>query len=176
MSTAAGGAYQEYRAAQMAQGVTVYRIAGSQVPLFKLATRQPGWSVYLVEAESFPGHVADLPAGARTLLVKPRSVHPGFQRLVFPVVDWQGDMDISFLKGMSTAGFSIDQAIGKAKLYLDEKRGHASSAAAMVSRGGPDPDVYEIKRPFYVIFQKDGTSFPSFVALAGPDSWQRTQR
>lgn len=173
-SNAAGGEHTYYRAAQMSEGVTAYQVNGSKYPLFKLKTNQPGWHVYLIEAEYVPGHAANLPAVANVLLARHRAKHETFSRLTFPVVGWQGDMDISFLKGMQVPGFSIDEAIGKAKLHLDEKCGHASSGVALVSRGGPAPDMYEINRPFYVMFHKDGAVFPAFVAIANPDSWTKS--
>ncbi|MFZ2150144.1 MAG: hypothetical protein WAV15_03215 [Minisyncoccia bacterium] len=161
------GGYDDYSGAQMLE-FEAFSLEGHKYPLFRIETRQ-GWDVYLVEAADGENlQASDFPARAKALLGLPRE-EADYEKLNFPSVLMSADVDISWMVGMRVPGFSIDEAVKKIKLRLDEKGARAQSAVAFTTRGMDSS--YTIQRSFYVIFTREGLNFPPFVALAAPDSW-----
>ena len=152
-------------------GLASYKIDGYPFPMFELATTQGGWLVSLIEANE-PCPDVYLPQKACELLDR-QSRQVSYDKVQFPAVGLEADVDISWLKGMHVEdGFSIDEAIKKVRLRLDDKGAHAQSAVALTSRGfSLKTKTYTIMHPFYVIFRREDLEIPPFVALAAPDSW-----
>ncbi len=148
-----------------------WTLEGYEHPMFELETRQDDWKVFIVETDEAPTNL-ELPQQAMHLLSRQRTPFQ-LNKLLFPSVEMNLDVDVSFLVGMhNDSGFSIDEAIKKVKLSLDDKGARAQSAFYMVRRG-LERGVYTIDKPFYVIFWKDGLNFPAFVAIAAPEHWKK---
>lgn len=139
-------------------------------PLFELETKQ-GWKVLLLETKDNIEE-ARLPREA-SLLMKLKRTPRDVPKLLFPAVEMEKDVDISWLKGMSVTGFQVDEARGQIRFHLDDKGARAQSAVALTMRGLENK--YTIKNPFLVIFWKEGLALPAFVAIATPDSWIRKE-
>ena len=169
-----GGGYDHYQGVEMEKEVNAFsgfEVQNYNYPMFRLETRQ-GWQVYLVETDDQNIPDSHLPARARSLLAMPRQL-AHYEKVSFPAVVMSASVDISWLKGLEVAGFGIDEAVKKIRLRLDDKGARAESAVAFVSRSASSAG-YTIRRPFYVIFYKDGLNFPPFVALAAPDVWVKS--
>lgn len=164
-----------YEGAEMrpSEGLMAHTLNGYEHPMFELTTREGGWKVFLVEADG-PCDPLDLPAKAADLLARDRTTYT-FQKLEFPFVQLEADVDISWMEGLANDGFRIDEAVKKVKLALDDKGARAQSAVAFAMRG-MESGVYKIELPFYVIFWREGLEFPAFVALSAPDSWIKARR
>mmetsp|Transcript_12932 Transcript_12932/g.19697 ORF Transcript_12932/g.19697 Transcript_12932/m.19697 type:complete len:261 (-) Transcript_12932:596-1378(-) len=149
-----------------------YQLQGYDYPMFELATRQDGWRVFLVETDkSYTG--MDLTTRAVELMELSRQPYD-FRTLQFPQVDFEADVNIKWMEGMKVEGglFSIDEAIKKVRLRLDDKGARAQSAVAMITRSLP-MGVYSLERPFFVIFWHEGLTLAPFVAISANDSWKK---
>jgi hypothetical protein len=154
-------------------GLTACKVDGHEHPMFEVSTLQPGWKVFLVESDA-PCDPMDLPRKAAELLARGRTDY-SFEKLAFPFVRLEADVDISWMVGMRVeGGFRIDEAVKRVKLTLDDKGARAQSAVAYLMRG-MELGVYKIELPFFVIFQQEGAELPAFVALSAPDSWIRVR-
>ncbi len=167
------GVFYEGGEMRPSAGLTACKVDGHEHPMFEVSTLQPGWKVFLVESDA-PCDPMDLPKKAAELLSRGRTGYD-FQKLEFPFVQLEADVDISWMKGMAIeGGFRIDKALKKVKLTLDDKGARAQSAVVYMTLG-MESGVYKIELPFFVIFQQEGEELPVFVALSGPDSWIRAR-
>jgi len=152
--------------------VTGWKLPGYNYPMFTLRTKKDGWEVVLVETDEDCPHL-DLQWRAMQFLGRERQ-HFTVDNLIFPCVKFEQDVDISFLVGMSVPEFRIDNTLKKVRLRVDEEGAHAEAAVMLTMRGGfRQKVIYNITRPFYVIFTRKDLAVPPFVALCGPDSWQK---
>ena len=168
------GVFYEGGEMRPSAGLTAYKVDGHEHPMFEVSTLQPGWKVFLVESDA-PCDPMDLPRKAAELLARGRTGY-SFEKLEFPFVRLEADVDISWMQGMAVEGsFRIDKAVKKVRLMLDDKGARAQSAVVYLMLG-KESGVYKIELPFFVIFQQEGEELPAFVALSAPDSWIRGHR
>lgn len=95
-------------------------------------------------------------------------------QFVLPKVKMDTLVDVSYLIGMSSSDFRIEQALKGVKMNLSETGVQASSAVAFITKGFSFP--YTIDSKFMVSIRKKGFSQPAFVALCDKDSWVQTTR
>lgn len=157
-------------------GVEFYTAPSHAKPIACLKTRS-GDEVYMTMLER-PPEGFDLVAKAEHL-----SHTMGFSSkwggLVFPMVDLDQKVDISWLLDMRTMGDDlqpawITQALQQTILKMNEVGARAKSAVAIaVTRGMsvPKPD-HIIDRPFLVWFERKGLNKPLFVGHITEDDWK----
>lgn len=172
----------EYPAVRVKQSNRqISTVIGHQHPIVTLATRTPGVTVNLTVAEQQrQSPTADLELAAWAAhLSKLRQRGVNYGDVVFPMVDLNQEVDISWITGLSTMGDDgmpaiIAQALQQTKLKMNEKGARAQSAVAMaVTRGisTPMPPLV-IDRPFLIWFEQEGLSQPLFVGHICEDAWK----
>ncbi len=154
-------------------GVRFFDAPDHPNPVAGLETKS-GDHVYMTVLDQPPGGF-DLIAQAQQLAGNKRP-NEQFGGLVFPMVDLNQEVDITWLVDMSTCTEDglpaiIFQALQQTKLKMNEIGARAESAVAIAMvRGRPQPD-YVINRPFLVWFERDSLSKPLFVGHITPDDW-----
>ncbi len=154
-------------------GVRFFSAPGHPDPVAGLESKS-GDRVYTTMLDQPPGGF-DLIAKAQELT---RNKQPSqeYGGLIFPMVDLNQEVDVSWLIDMSTSSEDdlpaiIAQALQQTKLRMNEIGARADSAAAIAVRGIPQPD-YVINRPFLVWFERDSLGQPLFVGHITPDDWR----
>ena len=102
-----------------------------------------------------------------------------FGGLIFPMVDLNQEVDVSWLRGMETVGEDgqpaiIAQALQQNKLRMNEIGARAQSGMAVsVAKSPlkPKPD-HVINQPFLVWFIRSGLSRPLFVGYIDREHWK----
>ncbi len=155
-------------------GVQFFSAPGHPDPIAGLETKS-GDHGYMTMLDQ-PPHGFDLVAKAQEL-TRNKQPSEDYGRLIFPMVDLNQEVDISWLIGMSTCGDDglpaiVAQALKQTKLRMNEVGARAESAVAIAFlRAKPQPD-HVINRPFLVWFERDGLSQPLFVGHITPDDWR----
>lgn len=112
--------------------------------------------------------------------LKPRNDLAG---LVFPMVDFNEPVDISWLIGM-TAFFGenavgkIIQAIQETKFAMDEKGAKVESVVTLgVYRSYVEGMVlrHVINEPFFAVVRRKGLKLPIFSGYIAPDCWKKPE-
>lgn len=159
-----------YEGVRMVEEFEMFQLSGHEFPLIRISTDLPDWNVYLVKAEeSEDPDPAYLPARAKQLLELPRTPYPQpIQFLIFPFVRMAGDVDVSWLSGMSGIGFAEQ----KIRFQFDAKGRFPDRLYEVVDpKVDTRPVTYLIVKRFYFIFSHAKMTYPAFVALSAPDSW-----
>jgi hypothetical protein len=153
------------------QDLGVCNSEGHEFPVFQLHATDEDFEVFLTEWVKPVGKGVNLISIATgvTSNLKPSAIENSLVSI--PAVTLNKSVDISWLQGMSSKAFSVDQAIKQVKFELTEKGLKASSAVVFTTRG-IGPTAYVVKNPFLVIVKKKGSAEPVFVTHCLPDSWQ----
>lgn len=170
-SLRARGAWYTAVSMDRSEHACAYSLEEHSHPLFEISARD-GWKVTLVETRRSiePWRLPEI--GKKVLQLSRTEINTDdIEKFEFPFVELSADVDISFIQGMSSGNFTIDQAIKKVKLRLDDKGGRVKSVAVVLMRSPKNENTYTITQPFLVIFHRDDLSFPAFVAHCHPDSW-----
>lgn len=156
-------------------GVRFFDAHGHPNPIARLETKS-GDEVYMTMLDQ-PPEGFDLVATAERL----SGARPSYDwgGLVFPMVDLDQKVDISWLLDMRTMGDDfqpawITQALQQTILKMNEVGARAKSAVAIaVTRGMsmPKPD-HIINKPFLVWFERDGLNKPLFVGHITEEDWK----
>ncbi len=107
-----------------------------------------------------------------------------FAGLIFPMVDLDERVDISWLIGMSAlfgGGIvgRITQALQQTKFAMDEKGAKVESAVALgVMRCSLQEIVpdHTINQPFFAMVRRQGLQLPIFSGYIAPDCWKKPVR
>jgi hypothetical protein len=148
-------------------------------PIAKISSQTQTDHVYMImldqPVEGFD--LVRLAHGLSTQRLVPTSEYEG---LHFPMVDYDQEIDISFLCGLQTHDqtgqlWFINQALQQNKLRLDEHGARAQSAVALGAMRGvtikKSPHI--INQPFLVWFMREGIELPLFVGYMTPENWKR---
>ena len=104
-----------------------------------------------------------------------------FDRVIFPMISYDEEIDISWLKEMETQGedgpWFIDQAVQQTKFRMNEIGAKVESAVGMGMRLGalasePKPPLI-IDRPFLLWISRPGMTHPLFIGHFTEDSWKK---
>ncbi len=167
-----------YPAVRMDKGHIIYRVAKHRHPVIMIKTKS-GDMVHLSIVDDPPKDF-DLISLADRLL-EPDDIDDEHEGVIFPMVDLNQEVDISWLRGLNTKGVDgrpaiVSQAKQQTKLRMNEVGARAESAAAIgiMRLGASKPKtVYIIDKPFLVCFTRHGFSKPLFVGHIGHDDWKK---
>lgn len=156
----------------------VFTSAEHDKPIFKMKPSSAEWEIFVTEFDGNINQDKDLLGHSNRILadLKVSQLAGGFSAVSIPKVDFEKSVDVSFLGGMESKDFRVDQAIKIARLKFSEVGMQASSAVVIRSRG-MSQSPYMIKSKFLVIarLKSDQSSFPAFVALCDRDSWVKNK-
>ena len=103
-----------------------------------------------------------------------------FENVIFPMVDYDREIDIKWIVGMNTKdakglGWEIANALQQTKFKMNEYGARVKSAAAMemlcMGVREPKPDLV-IDQPFLIWITRDGLSQPLFTGFIAEDCWK----
>lgn len=145
-------------------------------PVAKVFT-QTGDAVYMT--------IADKEREGFSLLEKIESIkselnpsRDDIEALIFPMIDLNQEVDISWFRYMWTTGEDgfagiIGQALQQTKFKMNQHGARAKSAVAFsVSRGISLPPIIMIDRPFFLWIERPGLSMPLFAAYLSEEVWK----
>ncbi len=166
----------DYKGAKISKGITVMLSPGWKEPLISIETQNSD-TVYIT--------FANQPLEGLELLKKINKIKydfyfykickPIYENLIFPVIDINQQVDISWLKNMTeTSGYFINQALQQTKFKMDEVGAHVQSAVMLGFEKCVRRETnFVIDKPFYVWIERKGCSLPIFAAYIDVDSWQK---
>lgn len=164
-----------YEGVKMNHGFTAYEIKNSDNLLLQIPVTNENWEVYLFQEDKDTACNTPyrLPEHTKTLLERKGVSKDIPGGIIFPQVDLEQTVDISYFVGLTSDEFEIDEAIKKIRLKVDEKGAHAEAAVAFACRTALNPDQpYIINDTFLVIFKHKEHKHPAFVAQVAPeDGW-----
>jgi hypothetical protein len=149
-------------------------------PVVKIETEVD--TVYMSALESMPKGfqgIQDKVSRLQTVcMYKDNSINCG--GVVFPMVDYSQEIDISWIQGLYTSkedgAYFIDEALQQTKFRMNEIGAVAESAAACTCKMRcivrEDPMVY-IDRPFVLWIERKGVSIPLFTGIFCEDVWKK---
>lgn len=103
-----------------------------------------------------------------------------FNRIVFPMINLDHEVDISWMKDMKATDnqrfpWKIVQALQQTKVKMNEVGAKVESAVAIVARClGAEPITKElvIDQPFFMWVERSGMKRPLFTGYIAPDCWR----
>ena len=95
-------------------------------------------------------------------------------KVIFPMVDYNKQVDISWLKGMALGEYSIGEALQQTKFRMNEIGARAESAVAFKMRClvVEKDEVVLIDKPFLLWIQREGIDIPLFTGIFAEDVWK----
>ena len=108
----------------------------------------------------------------------------GYDGVIFPMIDYDEMINISWIRGMETEGkggpWRISQALQQTKFRMNEVGAKVESAVAMGARfmycaSEPIPDLV-IDHPFLLWIKREGLSHPLFIGHFTEIDWKRPER
>jgi hypothetical protein len=172
---------RSYPAVRIArEGVEFYQVRGHKHPIAALKTTS-GDRVCLTVLDDEPAHEFDINHQAEDF--SQRMSHPisGYNGIIFPMVDLNQKVDISWLLALWTLAESgvpavVVQALQQNILRINEIGAQAKSAVAMeiMRTGGMmhvDPDLV-INVPFLLWFERSGLKKPLFTGYITQEHWK----
>jgi len=96
-----------------------------------------------------------------------------FEMVLFPMIDYNEQIDVSWFGSMSYMNFWIEEAIQQTKFQMNEFGAKVESAAAMSTRGIVSmQDCLVIDKPFLVWVERKGFVMPVFMGFMDTDCWK----
>jgi hypothetical protein len=96
-----------------------------------------------------------------------------YDSVVFPCVDLNQQVDISWLKGMRSNELYVNQALQQTKFKMDEKGARVQSSV-MTSMARCMPLVLTINKPFYIWIERENCTIPVFMGYIDSSDWVRS--
>ena len=161
------------------QGVVVLQNAHiHNHPVVRIATKS-GDKVYMTPVDGLPTGRFALESKIRTITATLEHPDYRYEGVVFPMVNYDSKIDISFLQGLNTdtvaPGFYCVQAVQQTKFRMNEEGARVESAAAMSFRcryGGSSKPPFVIDQPFLLWIMREGISMPLFGGIFAEDVWR----
>ena len=143
----------------------------------RIAT-QNGDRVYMTPVDGLPEGRFALESKIRSIMMGLEHDDHRYNGVVFPMVDYDRQPDMSFLQGMLTEtvppGYYIVQAVQQTKFRMNEAGARVESAASMSMkpRGfSSEPPPLVIDQPFLLWIMREGVSIPLFGGIFAEDVW-----
>lgn len=106
-----------------------------------------------------------------------------YDKVVFPMVDLNQEVDISWLENMRGVGpkdwADVFQALQQTKFQMDEKGAAAQSAVAISFIKSCCPSIKQtltIDKPFFIWIERKGLSIPLFAGYIDYVDWKKPNR
>ena len=139
---------------------------------------QSGDRVYMTPVDDMPDEDFPVMSKIRSLQTLEHTDHR-YEGVVFPMVKYDQNIDIDFLKGLSTStvapGFFVQEAVQQTKFRMNLDGARVESAAAMsfrcLSRGASTPPLV-IDQPFLLWIEREGLNVPIFGGVFAEDVWE----
>lgn len=164
-----------YSAVRMEEGYVIRKLSSGNHVLAIGAKN--GDTVYMTIADRLLGgfelfeHVQTLSS------LKHENVTASFSHAIFPMVDINQEVDITWLMELAYGAYSIDQALQQTKFQMDEKGAAVQSAVAIVlNESCSCSPVFMINKPFYLWIERPGMSLPLFAAYVDFADWKQPSR
>lgn len=105
------------------------------------------------------------------------SMYPdaSYDSVVFPMVDYNKVVDVSWLCGLKTGDWGIGEALQQTKFRMNETGARVESAVAMTlcrSLIAEQKKTLTIDRPFLLWIEREGCDFPLFAGFFEEDCWK----
>jgi hypothetical protein len=100
--------------------------------------------------------------------------------VIFPMVDYNRQVDIGWIEGMETGegidDWYISQAIQQTMFRMNEKGARAKSAVALRCKCAESYDNWiRIDKPFILWIERPGVDIPLFAGVFAEDVWKKPQ-
>jgi hypothetical protein len=160
------------------QGVTILQNAAvHNHPVARIATKS-GDKVYMTPLDGLPDERFAIESRIRSIMLGLNHQDYRYEGVVFPMVNYDRQPDISFLHGLNTPtvapGYYVTQAVQQTKFRMNEVGARVESAAAMTMRrkitNVKEPLV--IDQPFLLWIVRDGIDMPLFGGVFAEDVWE----
>ncbi len=170
---------RSYPGVDIKKGVTIVTSASHDHPIVTLQTKSGDMVSMTPIDEQLEGFA---------LVDKALEISGGWDNLdeehegvIFPMVDYNEQVDIGWLTGLRTVGNDgslaiVAQALQQTKFRMNEVGARAQSAVAIgVLRGGPmvKKTPFIIDQPFLLWIERSGLSRPLFVGSFDYEHWKR---
>jgi hypothetical protein len=159
------------------ENVLFYTSLNHDQPVVGVKTKT-GERVYMTVADTLPENDINM-FRAVTRIARTLRLAFDFDRVTFPMVDLDQEVDISWLQGLRTIGEDdlpgvISQALQQTKLKMNEVGAKIESAVAVsVMRGMSKPKKHlVIDRPFVFWVERSNLGMPIFVGHVCEDAWK----
>lgn len=145
-------------------------------PVARIATKS-GDKVYMTPVDGLPSGRFALESKIRSILVGLEHPDYRYEGVVFPMVNYDREIDISFMQGLNCnepkPGFYVVQAKQQTKFRMNETGARVESAAAMTMRcmSANIKSPFVIDRPFLLWITRRGVNMPLFGGLFAEDVW-----
>jgi hypothetical protein len=159
------------------EGAMFYKVPEHPHPIVALQTKT-GDVVYMTMLDSEPADEFDLIDQVEGLS---HAMYPTYEYggVIFPMVDLDQKVDISWLIGLTTTGVdgrlaTVEQALQQNILKMNEVGARAKSAVAFTLTLGihmPEPDLV-INGPFLVWFERSHLAKPLFAGYITQEHWK----
>ncbi len=169
---------KEYPAVRIGRNHQFFSSKHAQNPIVSIVTRNG--DVVRMTAFDHPPHEFELAELVREI---DRSAKPNndFNGVIFPMITYNEQIDISWVHGMETQGIAgpwiISQAIQQTKFRMNEFGAKVESAVAMGVLLGycpgppPKPDLI-IDKPFLLWIKREGLEIPLFIGHFAEEHWK----
>lgn len=162
------------------QGVVIMTGKGSN-PIAAIQTQGKD-KVFMTIVDEEPADAMAIVKLIQSLLdgVRPDS---SYDSVVFPMVDYDQKVDISWLQGLQTgtsmSDWRITEALQQTIFRMNEVGARSKSAASMMMSKGrciePPKETFIINRPFLLWIKRKGISMPLFAGVFGTDCWKEPE-
>lgn len=112
-------------------------------------------------------------------VINDAAVDNGYDSVVFPMIDYDQKVDISWIEGLRTGkepgDWCVEEAIQQTKFRMNEVGARAQSAVAMGMRCmsmTAAPKTIVIDKPFLLWVERKGIRTPLFAGVFAEDSWR----
>ena len=123
--------------------------------------------------------IADKPQGSFALLHHINELRNsldkeevGYNELIFPMIDYDREFKLDWLKGLYIRGYSITEALQQTKFKMNHIGAHVKSAVAISFVRCMREQPYKIDRPFFVWIERPGVSEPIFAGYMDYEHWK----
>ena len=171
---------KEYPAAKIKyDGMGIFNIPKDDRTFVNIPTKRKGEEVYLVVHPEGLAKSHDWITKIHSMRKKHQVRYSNsYEGVVFPTIDYDDMVDISFLKGMKNKDFFIAEAIQQTRFKMNEIGAEVESAAAMscmrCCASAPKPPLI-INEPFLVAIFREELATPYFIGHFTPEDWKEVE-
>lgn len=147
-------------------------------PVVRIKTKTED-RVYMTPIDGLPDERFALESKIRSIMVGLEHEDHRYEGVVFPMVEYDQEIDLSFLRGLQARkadgdSFFVSQAIQQTKFRMNQKGARVESVAAMsmkrsISRVTPP---FIIDRPFMFWIMRESVGMPLFGGIFAEDVWK----